>query len=86
MHTDQQPFPRKSTTGKKWTRFKSGVVWVLEQAQTDTQVSTAELRHIAGLGINVTDVYRGARCYLKGFFNAIESFRADRDLNGWRVM
>lgn len=84
MHTDQ-PFPRKSTTGKKWTRFKSGVAWVLEQGQTGTQVSTAELRRIAGLGINVTDVYRDARCYLKGFFNAIESFRADRDLNGWRV-
>jgi hypothetical protein len=28
MHTDQ-PFPRKSTTGKKWPRFRAGVQWVL---------------------------------------------------------
>ena len=80
MHTDQ-PFPRKSTTGKKWTRFKSGVQWVLE-AGLGSSVPTAELRRIAGLGVNVTDVYRDARCYLKGFFNAIEAFRPDRDANG----
>jgi hypothetical protein len=85
MHTDQ-PFPRKSTTGKKWSRFRSGVQWVLKQnADGSPTASTAELRRIAGLGVNVTDVYREARCYLKGFFNAVEAFRADRDINGWRI-
>jgi hypothetical protein len=84
MHT-HQPFPRKSTTLKKWTRFKSGVSWVLENSRTETSVATAELRRIAGLGINVTDVYKDARCYLKGFFNAIEAFRVGRDRNGWRL-
>jgi hypothetical protein len=72
MHTDQ-PLPHKSTTTKKWVRFKEGVTWVLENSRT-----------ASGLGINVTDVYKDARCYLKGFFNAVESFRANRDLNGWR--
>jgi hypothetical protein len=84
MHTDQ-PLPRKSTTQKKWTRFKDGVIWVLENSRSQSSVATAELRRIAGLGINVTDVYRDARCYLKGFFNAIEAFRAGRDRNGWRL-
>jgi hypothetical protein len=84
MHTDQ-PLPRKSTTLKKWVRFKNGVSWVLENSKTAKVVSTAELRRIAGLGINVTDVYKDARCYLKGFFNAIESFRANRDFNGWKL-
>jgi hypothetical protein len=75
MHTDQ-PFPRKSTTGKKWSRFRAGVQWVLQQqADGSPTVPTAELRRIAGLGVNVTDVYREARCFLKGFFNAIEAFR-----------
>lgn len=59
---------------------------MLENSKTSQELSTAELRRIAGLGINVTDVYRDARCYLKGFFNAIEAFRADRDVNGWRVV
>lgn len=84
LHTDQ-PFPRKSTTGKKWSRFRSGVHWVLENAASTTSLPTSELRRIAGLGVNVTEVYRDARCYLKGFFNAVEAFRPDRDLNGWRM-
>jgi hypothetical protein len=37
-------------------------------------VPTAELRQIAGLGVNITEVYQDSRCYLKGFFNAIEAF------------
>ena len=83
VHTDQ-PLPRKSTTGKKWTRFRSGVQWVLLQAGANDgrMASTAELRRIAGLGVNVTDVYTDARCYLKGFFNSIEAFRDGRDANG----
>ena len=84
MHTDQ-PFPRKSTTAKKWTRFKSGLAWVLDHANSEGKMPTAEIRRIAGLGVNVTEVYQDARPYLKGFFNAIEAFRADRDHNGWRL-
>lgn len=72
IHTDQ-PFPRKSSTGKKWQRFRSGVHWVLEQAALSLRVPTDELRRIVDLGVNVTDVYKDARCYLKGF----------RNLDGW---
>jgi hypothetical protein len=25
------------------------------------------------------------RCFLKGLFNALEAFRSDRDLDGWRL-
>eukprot|EP00804_Cyclotella_cryptica_P005635 CCRYP_000019-RA/>CCRYP_000019-RA protein AED:0.47 eAED:0.47 QI:0/-1/0/1/-1/1/1/0/86 len=84
MHTDQ-PLPRKSTTAKKWVQFKAGIDWVLQQASESDSVSTAELRRIAGLAINVTKVYQDAHSYLKGFFNAIEAFRANRDLNDWRL-
>lgn len=84
MHSDQ-PLPRKSTTAKKWTRFKSGLSWVLEQARHGDTLPTAEIRRIAGLGINVTEVYQDARCYLKGFFNAVEAFRANQDHNGWQM-
>ena len=30
-------------------------------------------------------VYQDAKCYLKGFFNAIEAFRSDRDPQGWWI-
>jgi hypothetical protein len=84
MHTDT-PFPRKSTTKKKWDRFRDGLQWVAETSEHSDTISTAELRRLAGLGVNVTDVYSDARPYLKGFFNAIEAFRGDRDLDGWRL-
>jgi len=35
--------------------------------------------------VHVTEVYTYARSYLKGFFNAIEAFHWDRDLDGWRL-
>ncbi len=85
LHTDT-PFPMKSTTQKKWTRFKDGLAWISRYAEgEDCTIDTAELRRIAGLGVNVTEVYADARPYLKGMFNAIEAFRSDRDPNGWRL-
>jgi hypothetical protein len=84
MNTSE-PLPRKSTSAKKWMRFKAGIQWVLDNSETHDELLTAELRRIAGLGVNVTEVYKDARSYLKGFFNAIEAFRLDRDSNGWRL-
>jgi hypothetical protein len=48
-----------------------GINWVprllfIEQSRLGTHAPIVELRRIAGLGINVTDAYRNARCYLKG--------------------
>ncbi len=80
MHTDT-PFPMQSTTIKKWRRFRDGLEWVLESDKTSNVIPTSELRRIAGLGVNVTEVYTNARCYLKGFFNAIKAFRWGRDFN-----
>ena len=84
VHTDT-PFPMMSTTLKKWTRFKTGLAWILTEGRNTGMLSTAELRKIAGLGVNIMQVYHDAKCYLKGFFNAIEGFRSDRDSLGWRV-
>ena len=46
---------------------------------------TAELRRIAGLGVHVTEVCKCGRAFLKGFFNAVEAFRHNRDLDGWKL-
>jgi hypothetical protein len=37
------------------------------------------------LWIHLTELYNEGRCFLKGFFNALEAFRDDRDEDGWRV-
>lgn len=52
----------------------------------EVMIDTAELRRVAGLWIHLTDLYLEGRCFLKGFFNALEAFREDRDdEDGWQV-
>ena len=85
IHTDT-PFPMKSTTVKKWLRFKQGLRLVLDAVEAGNRyIETSALRSVAGLGVNVTEVYPLGRCYLKGFFNAVEAWRDGRDLEGWRL-
>jgi len=84
IHTDT-PFPRMSTTQKKWTKLKAGLDWIWEVAAVVDVIETSGLRRIAGLAVNVTQVYSDARSYLKGIFNAIEAFRWGRDIDGWRL-
>jgi len=77
LHTDT-PFPMKSTTGKKWDKFKKGLRLILDiHEQGLSFIKTGELRAIAGLGVNITEVYPPGRSFLKGFFNA-------RSLEGWQ--
>ena len=78
IHTDT-PFPMMSTTFKKWVRFKDGLNWILTKGRGTGSLSTAELRKIAGLGVNLMQVYQ------EGFFNAIEAFRSDQDPQGLRI-
>ena len=61
-----------------------GISWTLSEGRAAGSLSTAELRKIAGLGVNVVQVYPDAKCYLKGIFNALEAFWGDRDSEGWR--
>ena len=84
MHTDT-PFPMKATTGKKWKRLRSGLMWTVEVAEMSAETDTARVRQIAGLGVNVTKIYPEGRPYLRGFFNALEAWRGWRDVDGWRL-
>ena len=67
IHTNT-PFPMKSTTGKKWNKFKLGLQWIVDTvADGSTFVKIARLRSVSGLGVNVTEIYSHGRCFLKGF-------------------
>ncbi len=62
IHTDT-PFPMMLTTPKKWTRFKHGLSWILTEGRSTGSLSTAELRKIVGLGVNLMQVYHDAKCW-----------------------
>jgi hypothetical protein len=59
IHTDT-PFPMMSTTEKKWMRIKAAFSWILSEGRATGSLSTVELRKIAGLGVNVMQVYADA--------------------------
>ena len=86
IHRSDTPFPMKSTTEKKWKHFRDGPKWTETLMASQDSVSTAGLRRIAGLGVHITEVYSDWRCFLKGFFNVIDSFRYGRDFDGWRLL
>ena len=44
-----------------------------------------KIRSVAGLGVNITEVYSCVQVYLKGFFNANDAWRGDQDLGSWRL-
>ena len=48
-------------------------------------IDTGALRSVAGLGVNVTEVYTNGRCYLKDFFNAVKAWRFGHSIDGWKL-
>ena len=84
---------RRGQAGLQWIWKECGLPeecddplgYVDSQDHWSVMIDTAELRRIAGLWIHLTELYTEGRCFLKGFFNALEAFRSDRDLDGWRL-
>ena len=82
ISSTHSPFQHKSTTGKKWAKFVTGLQWV-RAPERGGQADTTRLRQVARLEVHITKIYPLGRSYLKSFFNAIEAFRYGRDVNGW---
>jgi hypothetical protein len=83
----------RGRSGLKWIWDQCGlddaeedpIKFIDAQESWNVQIDTVELRRIAGLWIHLTELYSEGRCFLKGFFNALEAFRSDRDLDGWKL-
>jgi len=61
MHIDTL-FPMVAMPQSNWTRFQDGLSWILSEARAVGSLSTVELRKIAGLGVNIMQVYSDAKC------------------------
>lgn len=79
------PYPVKSVPREKWDDLKQGLDWIIATAEVDDHLDTVGLRRVAGKGMSQTEVYSDLRPYYRSFFNALEAWRGDRDLEGWRL-
>ena len=63
------------------------LVLVLEQSNEQEEIDTVCIRMIAGLGVNMTEIYPKGIPYLnlKGVFNVVEAWCARRDVYGCRM-
>lgn len=88
------PFPFKTIDNKRWEKNKAWVQELLEQVRdTSTSLegkptvllSRKKLQSVRSHLTYIGRVYRPIIPYLKGFHLSIESFRDDRDEEGWRL-
>jgi hypothetical protein len=84
-HSNGYSVPHDVYGDSEVERFKNSLSWILTKGRNTGSLSTAELRKIAVLGVNIMQVYQDAKCYLKGIFNAIEAFCSDGNSQGRRV-
>jgi len=78
-------YPVKSVPQEKWDDIKDGLDWIIATAEVDDYLDTVGLRRVAGKGMSQTEVYDNLRPYYRSFFNALEAWRENRDLEGWRL-
>jgi len=78
-------YPVKSVPQEKWDDIKDGLDWIIATAKVDDYLDTVGLRRVAGKGMSQTEVYNDLRPYYRSFFNALEAWRENRDLEGWHL-
>ena len=62
------------------------MTWITTTSNLAKVIGTAELRRIAGLIINASEVYTDCRSYLKGSANSTKVFHWGRDVDSWHLL
>jgi hypothetical protein len=74
----------KLTLQEKWDRGKSGVAWIEGEIETHGDIDSDRLRGTTGFLMHLAQTYHPVRPFLKGFYFTLESWRPDRDDQGYR--
>eukprot|EP00978_Attheya_sp_CCMP212_P039165 scaffold201305_cov47-Attheya_sp.AAC.1 len=75
----------KATTQKKWTKFGRQIRGFATEVRAGRPLNYCDLRSLAGLSINVIEVYSDYRCFVTLFFRTMEGWRPDQDDHGYRI-
>ncbi len=76
---------RKLISQKKWDRTKSDLCWFDDHVQNGLPMDRKTFRSKTGYLLHVMDTYDVGVPYLQGFFLSLNSWRRDRDCEGYRV-
>jgi len=83
-YTDQG-VPRKLITQKKWTKTQDFLDWVDEHLEAEREMERKAFKSGTGFLLHVGETYQAeVQPYLQGFFLSENSWRDDRDAEGYQ--
>ena len=75
----------KTVSQERWDKTKKHVATLADWAGKDDPINRKELERIRGFLVYVSLTFKALVPYLKGIHLTLESWRPDRDSEGWRV-
>ena len=83
-YTDQET-PRKLLTQLKWDKAKAALSWVAFHIQEESPMDRSKFRSKTGFLNHVVETYDIAAPYMQGFYLSENSWRDNRDPQGYRI-
>ena len=83
-YTDQRA-ARKLISQKKWDRTKDDLNWVAVNIENGSPMDRKLFRSKTGFLLHVMDTYDIGAPYLQGFFLSLNSWRSDRNTDGYKM-
>eukprot|EP00956_Cyclotella_meneghiniana_P029273 scaffold70321_cov60-Cyclotella_meneghiniana.AAC.2 len=80
-----EPYPIKGILPEKWSKQRDGLLELKALIDSDSPVDRKLFMSVTCRGMSQTEVYWDLRPYYKSFYNALEAWRSDRDLEGWKM-
>jgi len=71
---------------ERWAKTQEAIYWMLEEAKRMSGMDFKRLESIRGFLVYVSQVYISMKPYLRGIHMTLDSWRPNRDEDGWKVM
>jgi hypothetical protein len=84
VYTDMNA-DRKFTTQKKWDKGIECARWIALRVDNDEDLPFKEFRSKASFLVHLASTYSFLKPYTKGLFLTLNSWRDDRDEEGWKI-
>ena len=83
--TDERGQVFKTVSQERWNKTRGHIATLRKWAESDQKINRKELERVRGFLVYVSLTFDTMVPYLKGIHHTLESWRDDRDEEGWRL-
>ena len=83
--TDENGLVFKTVSQERWNKTRGHIATLKKWADSDDKINRKELERVRGFLVYVSLTFETMVPYLKGIHHTLESWRDDRDDDGWRL-